>query len=148
MTGGLYRLAGFCVRHRKVVVGFWIVLAIAITFLSTSLVKQFADNLSLPGRDSQQASDLVDAKFPSQANGSNPVLFKAKQGKITDSSDQMAVESTIKTLSADSEVASINDPFSADAPGQVSRQWKIAYASMLIKDGPGGGQRRDCQGPR
>ncbi|MBK8293279.1 MAG: MMPL family transporter [Solirubrobacterales bacterium] len=137
MTGGLYRLAGFCVRHRKVVVGSWIVLAIAITFLSTSLGKQFADNLSLPGKDSQQASDLVDSKFPSQANGSNPVLFKAKQGKITDSSNQKAVESAIKTLSGDSEVTSINDPFSANAPGQVSQQGKIAYASMLIGDGPG-----------
>ncbi|MGK2956319.1 MAG: MMPL family transporter [Solirubrobacterales bacterium] len=137
MTGRLYSLAGLCVKHRRVVVGLWIVLAIAITVFSSSLGKQFADNLSLPGKDSQQATDLVDAKFPSQANGSNPVLFKAKQGKITDSSNQKAVEDAISKLSKDPEVTSINNPFSKGAPGQVSKGGEIAYASMLINDGPG-----------
>jgi len=137
MTGFLYKLASFCVRHRRVVVGLWIVLAIAVTVLSTSLGKQFADDLTLPGKDSQQATDLVDEKFLGQANGTNPVLFKAKQGKITDSANRKAVESAITDLSKQSDVASINDPFSKDAPGQVSKDGKIAYASMTISDGPG-----------
>jgi len=137
MTGHLYSLASFCIRHRRVVVGFWIVLAIAVSVFSTSLGKQFADDLTLPGKDSQQATDLVDSKFPGQSNGSNPVLFKAKQGKITDSSNKQAVENTIKELSKDSEVVSINNPFSESAPGQVSKDGKIAYASMVISDGPG-----------
>jgi len=137
MTGFLYKLASFCVRHRRVVVGLWIVLAIAVTVLSTSLGKQFADGLTLPGKDSQQATDLVDEKFLGQANGTNPVLFKAKQGKITDSANRKAVESAITDLSKQSDVASINDPFSKDAPGQVSKDGKIAYASMTISDGPG-----------
>ena len=137
MTGFLYKLASFCVRHRRVVVGLWIVLAIAVTVFSTSLGKQFADDLTLPGKDSQQATDLVDEKFLGQANGTNPVLFKAKQGKITDSANRKAVESAITDLSKQSDVASINDPFSKDAPGQVSKDGKIAYASMTISDGPG-----------
>lgn len=137
MTGRLYCLARFCISHRRVVVGFWVVLAIAITVFSTSLGKQFADDLTLPGKDSQEATDLVDAKFSSQANGSNPVLFKAKQGKITDASNQKAVEAAISKLSKDAEVTSINDPFSKNAPGQVSKAGEIAYASMLINDGPG-----------
>lgn len=137
MTGLLYNLASFCIRHRRVVVGLWIVIAIAISVLSTSLGKQFADDLTLPGKDSQQATDLVDSKFPGQSNGSNPVLFKAKQGKITDASNKKAVEDTISTLSKDDQVTSINDPFSKSAPGQVSKDGKIAYASMVISDGPG-----------
>ena len=44
------------------------------------------DNLTLPGTDSQKASDLLAARFPAQANGTNPVVMTAPAGaKLTDS---------------------------------------------------------------
>lgn len=137
MTGRLYDLASFCIRHRRVVVSFWIVLAIAITILSSSLGKQFADDLTLPGQDSQEATDLIERYFPGQVNGTNPVLFKVKDGKVTDSSNKKAIENTISELSKESDVVSINNPFSKDAPGQIGKGETIAYASMAISDGPG-----------
>jgi RND superfamily putative drug exporter len=119
------------------VVALWVVLAIAITAFSTSIGKHFADDLTLPGMDSQQATDLVDSEFPGQANGTNPVLFKAKQGKITDQSNRKTVEDTISKLSKNDQVISANDPFSKAAPGQVSKDGKIAFSSVAIEDGPG-----------
>ena len=42
------------------------------------------DNLTLPGTGSQAATDLLEDKFPSQANGTNPVVLTAPKGeKIT-----------------------------------------------------------------
>ena len=137
MTGLLYKLASSCIRHRRIVVGFWIVVAIAITVFSTSVGKQFADDLTLPGMDSQEATDLVDSKFPADANGSNPILFKAKQGKITDSANRKAVEDTIDKLKKNDEVVSANDPFSKSAPGQISPDQTIAFSSVVIEDGAG-----------
>jgi len=106
MTGRLYSLAKFCIRHRRIVLPVWLLVIVAITWLSSSLGSQFADDISLPGRDSQAATDLVDQKFPDQANGTNPVVFKAKDGKITDSANQQAVDKVIKDVAAMDGVAS------------------------------------------
>ena len=39
------------------------------------------DNLTLPGSDSQAATDLLEKRFPSQANGTNPVVLTAPAGQ-------------------------------------------------------------------
>ncbi len=136
MTNRLYKLAAFCIRHRRIVVAAWLTVAIVVSILAGSLGKQFADNLSLPGRDSQEATDLLDAKFPSQANGSIPVIYKAKQGKVTDSANEKAVTSSIKAISKEELVSSINSPFTKQTAAQVGEDG-VAYASMILDEPPG-----------
>ncbi|MBK5110095.1 MAG: MMPL family transporter [Thermoleophilia bacterium] len=137
ITGRLYRLAKFCIRHRKTVVSFWLVLAVAIVLFGNSAGTQFADNLSLPGTGSQAATDLVAEDFPGQANGTNPIVYKARQGKITDSGNQSLVEQSIKKLSDTSGVTSVNDPFSPGNEAQIGKAETIAYASLIIDDSRG-----------
>ena len=137
MTGRLYSLAKFCVAHRRFVIPAWLILVIGITILSGTVGSRFADNISLPGRDSQAATDLIDQKFPADANGSNPVLFKAEKGKITDPANQAAVNNVIKEVSAKDGVTSFPSPFSPQAVGQVSKDETIATANLSLKEGPG-----------
>lgn len=137
MTGRLYSLAKFCIRHRRIVMPVWLLVIVAITWLSSSLGSQFADDISLPGRDSQAATDLVDQKFPDQANGTNPIVFKAKDGKITDSANQQAVDKVIKDVAAMDGVASANSPFTPQTAGQISKNQEIAYSNLTLDDGPG-----------
>ncbi len=115
----------------------WILFAIGITVAAGSVGKQFADDLSLPGRDSQEATDLVDKYFPGQVNGTNPVLFKAKKGKITDQQNQQLVDETVKSLKDADGVSSVVSPFSQEGQVQLSKDQKIAYASVALVDGPG-----------
>ena len=77
MTGPLYRLGGFCVRHKALVIAVWYVIFCGLAGASVVLGQNTSDNLTLPGTDSQKATDLLDAKFPDQANGSVPVAFVA-----------------------------------------------------------------------
>lgn len=56
MTGPLYRLGSFCVRHRFVVAPLWLVLAVALIAVSASVGRQTGDDVSLPGTDSQRAA--------------------------------------------------------------------------------------------
>lgn len=137
MTPLLDRLARFVVARRRTFVIGWILVAIGITFAAGSVGKQFADDLSLPGRDSQEATDLVDEYFPGQVNGSNPVLFKAKKGKITDQQNQKLIDETVKRLEARGGVASVISPFSPAGKAQISPKGEIAYASVTLVDGPG-----------
>jgi RND superfamily putative drug exporter len=119
------------------VVILWLSAAIAFTVVSGLLGNQFADNLSLPGSDSQRATDIVDSSFSSQANGSSPVVFKARQGTVTDSQNEHQIEKALSRLRSDSAVASADDPFSAQAAGQVSQDQKIAFSNVIVRDGPG-----------
>ena len=86
MTGPLYRLGGFCVRHKALVIAVWFVIFCGLAGASVVLGQNTSDNLTLPGTDSQKATDLLNAKFPDQANGSVPVAFVAPKGHKLDES--------------------------------------------------------------
>ena len=53
LTRTLYRLAHLCIRHRFVVIGLWVVVAIALVLVSHRLGDNTNDNLTLPGTNSQ-----------------------------------------------------------------------------------------------
>jgi RND superfamily putative drug exporter len=85
MTSVLYRLGHVCVRRRWVVLAVWLTVFAALAVAARSVGPNVNDNLTLPGTDSQKASDLLAARFPEQANGTNPVVMTAPAGaKLTD----------------------------------------------------------------
>ncbi len=92
MTGVLYGLARFCVRRRFVVLGVWLVAAIALIVISHRLGENTNDNLSLPGTDSQRATDTLAKSFPDQANGTSPIVLHASAGKLTEAKYADAVD--------------------------------------------------------
>ena len=134
MTAVLYRLGRACVRRKAIVLGVWIVATLALGFAARTVELQTSDNLSLPGTGSQSATDLLQDRFPSQANGSIPVVMEARKGKLTDSKNKSAVNKTVKALAADSLVASVDSPFDKQGAGELSKNQKIGFASMILVD--------------
>ena len=59
MTGGLYRLGGFCARRRWIVLGVWLVVFVALAVAARTAGSDLSDNLTLPGSDSQKATDQL-----------------------------------------------------------------------------------------
>ena len=92
MTGVLYGIARFSVRRRFVVLGAWLVAAIALVAVSHRLGDNTSDNLSLPGTDSQRATDTLEKSFPDQANGTQPDRAARPSGKLTESKYSEAVD--------------------------------------------------------
>ena len=85
LTPRLYRVGHFCARHPVWVLVVWLMVALAIVGVARSVGQETSDNLSLPGTDSQAASNLLGDKFPDQANGSVPIAFRAPPGtKLSD----------------------------------------------------------------
>ena len=72
MTGVLYGLARFCVRRNFIVLGVWLVAAIALVAISHRMGDNTSDNLSLPGTGSQKATDTLQKSFPDQAKRDQP----------------------------------------------------------------------------
>src|SRR5947208_2534084 len=75
LTGMLYGLARFCVRRRFVVLAVWLVVTVALVVVSHGLGDNTNDNLSLPGTDSQHATNVLTGSFPAQANGTSPIVL-------------------------------------------------------------------------
>ena len=59
----------------------WIVLAVAISLVANTVGRETSNDLTLPGTNSTDATDLLDDRLPQQANGTNPVVLEAPQGQ-------------------------------------------------------------------
>src|SRR5207248_8506403 len=119
--GALYRVGQFCVRHRIVVLGAWVVLTIALVAVSHTLGDNTNDNLSLPGTNSQRATDTLDKSFPTQANGTSPIVLHAPSGKLTDSKYSSAVNTAASDLAKAPNVASVVNPLTSQGASSLSK---------------------------
>ncbi len=105
MTGVLYRLARFCVRHRFAVLAAWILLTVALVGVSHSLGDKTNDNAnSKYGQAVNQAAADV-AKAPDVASVVNPLTT---QGASALSKDQRTGYLSV-TLSVNPGAMSVDD---------------------------------------
>ncbi len=138
MTGMLYGLAKFCIRRRLIVLGVWVVVAVALVVIAQSAGDNTNDNLSLPGTNSQKATDVLNESFPDQANGSNPIVMKAPSGKkLTDSTYSNAIAESTSDVSKQKYVASAISPLTSQGASQLSKDQTIGYISVTLNVNPG-----------
>ena len=88
----------------------WLVAAIALVAVSHRLGENTNDNLSLPGTDSQRATDTLAQSFPDQANGTSPIVLHAHSGKLTEPKYATAVDEAAADVAKDPNVASVVNP--------------------------------------
>jgi putative drug exporter of the RND superfamily len=113
LTPLLYRMGHFCARHPMWVLAVWLVVALTIVGVARIVGQETNDDLSLPGTDSQAASDLIRDKFPEQANGSVPIAFRAPAGaKLSDTRYKKPIEQVTSAYGKDSAVTHAVGPFS------------------------------------
>jgi putative drug exporter of the RND superfamily len=137
VTGVLYRLARFCVRRRFVVVGVWLVVAIALVAVSHRLGDNTNDNLSLPGTDSQHATDTLTKSFPDQTNGTSPIVLHASSGKLSDSNYSSAVNQAATDVAKAPNVASVINPLTPQGASSLSKDQSTGYLSVTLSVSPG-----------
>jgi RND superfamily putative drug exporter len=137
MSGALYALGRFCVRHRYPVLVAWIVLVIAIVAIANSVGKQTSNNLNLPGTGSTQAQDLLNDNLPNQANGTNPVVMEAPHGTLTSRANEKAVKATVSSLKKAPHVTGAVSPLSSEGADALSKDKRIGYISVTVDLGSG-----------
>ncbi|MFI7008248.1 MMPL family transporter [Streptomyces sp. NPDC050145] len=133
MATFLYKLGRLSFRRRRYVALLWVLLLGGIGFASSAAPAPPADTFSMPGTESQKAFDLLEEKFPAAtAEGATArVVIRAPQGeKLTDPAQKTEVQQLVKALGAGPQVASVADPFKANA---VSKDGTTAYASVSYK---------------
>jgi RND superfamily putative drug exporter len=137
MTGVLYGLARFCVRRRFVVLAVWLVAAVALIAVSHQLGENTNDNLSLPGTDSQRASDTLAKSFPDQANGTSPIVLHAHSGKLTEPKYSGAIDEAAADVAKNPNVASVLNPLTPQGASALSKDQTTGYLSVTLAVPPG-----------
>jgi putative drug exporter of the RND superfamily len=133
----LHGVGRFCVRHKLAVIGVWLVVTIAAVAVSQSLGENTNDNLSLPGTDSQLATDSLSHSFPDQANGSSPIVLHAHSGKLTDAKYSEAIAKAAAELAKDPNVASVVSPLTPEGATALSKDETTGYLSVTLAVPPG-----------
>jgi putative drug exporter of the RND superfamily len=137
MTGLLYKLGHFSARWRFVVLAIWAVLIVGVAVAASSAGSETSDNVSLPGTGSQNASDLLSGRFPSQAYGNNPIVVATNSGKLTDSKYSSAIGKSVDQLKKTPHVGAAVNPLSPEGAAALSKDKKIGYISVTLDVGPG-----------
>jgi putative drug exporter of the RND superfamily len=112
------------------------VAAVALVAGSHAAGDQTSDNLTIPGAGSTKATDLLQAKLPNQAYGTNPVVLQARSGTLTDSHNKQAVDDTITSLKKAPHVIRTVSPLSTEGASALSKDKKIGYISVTLDVGP------------
>ena len=134
MGAFLYRLGGFTARHRIIVVLVWTALAVIAVGLVKTAGAKTDNTLTLPGTDSQEAFDILAARFPPQQNGTNPFVFHVDDGKLTDAKYKAAIDATYKAIKSSNHVYSVVNPVGKDAAaaGIISDDERTGIMPVLL----------------
>jgi RND superfamily putative drug exporter len=132
-TGSLARWARRCAVHPWRVVFAWIAIIISLIVLNGAIGGQLRDEFSIPGSDTQKATDLLESEFTAEQGGVLNVVFAAPQGETLDTAERKAaIEETVAKLRSDefapkgdtAGLESVGDPFEDDT---LSDDGRIAY---------------------
>jgi RND superfamily putative drug exporter len=127
----LYRLGRFSFRRPWRVIATWLVLLIAILGGGFALGGQSQESFAIPGTESQQALDRLEAVFPEVAGASAEAVVVAPEGRdITDPAYESAIDRMATALRAIPGVNSVTTPFDEYAGKQLSDDGSMAITRI------------------
>ena len=123
-------IARWCVRHRLVVVGIWL-LVLAGTFLGQSATgTHYATSTTLSGTPSAAAANLLQQAVPGQSGDTEQVVFQTKTGTVNNPAVLAQIQSMLGQVSHLRYVSSVTSPYSPAGAKQISASKTVAFAQV------------------
>src|SRR5499427_210817 len=146
MAKFLYRVGRFCAAHALVVLLGWIVLAAVVVGLKSQLGSLTSNDQTLPGTQSQQASDLLAAYFATDPFGKGssalvsqngrtawtPVLLKVSNGQVTEALAQRIFNATRPARQQGIQVAAGGIIGSALSPSPTEKSEAVGLLTAML----------------
>ena len=126
----LNRLGQAAARHARLVIAAWLVATVAAVALAAGFGGTFNDRFVIPGAHSQQAIDLLEARFPQVAGTEVTVVFHAERGTVRDPAAGAGIEATLAAVRSQPDVVGVTDPLAAASAASVSADGTIAFAAV------------------
>ena len=101
-TGSLSRWMRACASHPWRVVLAWLGILVALIFTVGAFGGSLKDEFSIPGSDTQRATDLIESEFAEEQGGVLNLVFAAPPGERLDTPERRAaIEEAIAELETD-----------------------------------------------
>ncbi len=123
-------IARWCFRRRFWVIGAWVVLLVGLAALSQGIKSNYNNSFSLPGTGSTTAQDLLAKAVPAQAGDSDTIVWQVSHGTVRDATVTARMGAVLKQISAMPEVARVASPYGPHGATQISKDGRIAYATV------------------
>ncbi|GAB3189458.1 RND superfamily putative drug exporter [Micromonospora palomenae] len=112
----LYRLGRGSMRRRRLVVALWLALLVGLGLAAATLSGPTANNLTIPGTESQRAQDLLTEQFPTASGATGTIAVKAPAaGQLGTPEGQAVVKGITQEAATLPGVVGATDPFTARA---------------------------------
>jgi putative drug exporter of the RND superfamily len=82
--GAVARVSLWVRAHRRLVIVGWVALLVVAMAASQAAGTRYVNNLSLPGTDSQRATNLLNRQFRAQAGDVDQLVLHSTRGQISD----------------------------------------------------------------
>jgi RND superfamily putative drug exporter len=129
MATRLYRLGGWAFDRRRTVLGLWALVLTAVIAGALAFGGPTNDKFSVPGTESQEAQDLLEAKFPAASGTYARIVFAAPKGeRLTDPANQAAVRATLDRARHAADVGNVTDPFET---GAITRDGRVGFGDVI-----------------
>jgi len=118
------------VAHRRAVVAAWVGVAILATVVAHAVGPNYVTVFSLPGTQSQRASDLLKDEFPAQSGDVDTIVIHVSHGTIDSPAVRAAVTPLLTHVSSLADVAGVVSPYGSSGAVQVSSNRMTAFATV------------------
>ena len=78
--GPIAQLAGWCVRHRWIVIGGWVALLVGINAIAGAVGPDYRTDFTLPDGDAKQVQELLEANNPDRAGFTSQIVVRSEVG--------------------------------------------------------------------
>ena len=133
MSTLLYRLGAFCAHRWWIVLLAWACVVAVVASGWLLLGARTSNDITLPGTETQAATDFLAREFPPQQNGQSPVVFHTAEGTLLEPGARRAVEASVRRMRRVPHVTSVTSPFARGARSLLrSEDEKTAIAQVLM----------------
>jgi RND superfamily putative drug exporter len=130
-------LAGWCVRHRRLVLLIWAIVLVVSLGTMRAVGTDYSNSFSFPHTQSSDAIALLQAAAPKISGDTEQIVFATSDGvKVTDPSVESRITAMISKIEALPHVAPVTSPYSAAAANDINSDQTIAFIPVTLSQQP------------
>jgi RND superfamily putative drug exporter len=126
-------VARWCFRHKFIVIALWLVALVAGVGITKAVGTNYSNSFSLPNTQSSKALSLLQSGTSKSNTGtSDTIVWKVTSGSVLDSSTKQTITTMLSKIATLPEVGTITSPYAPRGAVQISKNDKIAYATLTF----------------
>jgi putative drug exporter of the RND superfamily len=123
-------LSRWCIAHRRWIIVSWVLIAVVTTVIATAVGRQYANNFTLPGTESQRVLNLLSSHFPAQSGDVDTIVFHTSTGTVDDPAVRDAIVPLLARVGQMPHVVDVVSPYTPAGALAVSSDRRTAFATI------------------